>query len=139
MCQQKKTEVMVVDADPANCREVCALLGQGDYRATPLDSLADLEKYLAQQPSGVVVLDLDTVPVDNHFFRNLKKKHRGICILVVSSLPHHPGLEEAIGSHIYACLGKPLDPEELFYWLKSITEESSNSEAAGKEHPGNRG
>ncbi len=25
-----------------------------------------------------------------------------------------------MGSHIYACLGKPLDPEEFRYWMKSI-------------------
>lgn len=122
LCSQEKLEVMVIDADPASCREVCAFLGQGNYRATPLYSLADLEKHLARQQSGVVILDLDTVPVDNHFFRDLKKRHRGLCILGVSSLPYHPGLAEAMASYIYACLAKPLDMEELGYWLRSIRE-----------------
>lgn len=127
MCSQKNLEVMVIDADPASCREVCAWLGQREFRATPLHSLADLEKHLAQQPSGVVILDLDTVPVDNHFFRDLKKRHRGLCILGVSSLPYHPGLAEAMASYIYACLTKPLDMEELGYWLRIIWESQTES------------
>jgi len=120
----EKLEVMVIDADQTQCREVCAFLGQGDYRAIPLYSLADLEKHLVHQQSGVLILDLDTVPVDNHFFRDLRERHRGICILVASSLPYHPGLAEAMSSHIYASLANPLDLEELGYWLRSIRENS---------------
>jgi DNA-binding NtrC family response regulator len=127
LCGQKNLEVMVIDADQTQCREVCALLGQGDYRATPLYSLAGLEKHLARQQSGVVLLDLDTVPVDNHFFRDLKKRHRGLCILVASSLSYHPGLAEAMSSYIYASLAKPLDMEELGYWLRSIRENQRES------------
>jgi len=73
----------------------------------------------------VVLLDTDTVPVDNAFFRVLKKRYPHIHILLVSRLSYHPGLEEAMASHIYACLAKPLDPEELLYWLKSIAENLS--------------
>lgn len=127
MATGQESEVMVLDADRIRCREVCALLRRLDYRATPLHTLADLERRLPGLQAGVVLLDLDTVPVDNHFFRDLKKRHRGICILGVSSLPYHPGLEEAMGSHIYACLAKPLDPEELGYWLRSIRENSWES------------
>jgi DNA-binding NtrC family response regulator len=122
----KKPDVTVIDADPKRCREVCALLGQLNYRATPLYSLAGLEKHLQRTPSGVVILDLDTVPADNHFFRDLKNRNLGLVILGVSGRPHHPGLEEAMGSHIYACLAKPLDLEELRYWLMSISENLSD-------------
>ncbi len=125
-----KPGVWVIDADQEQCRKICALLTQLSYPATPLDALADLEKHLEGNPSGVVILDLDTVPVDNQFFRSFKKRKQGIHILVISSLPYHPGLEEAMGSYIYACLGKPLDPEELLYWLKSISESVSNQRNA---------
>jgi DNA-binding NtrC family response regulator len=124
---QKNPEVMVIDADQTRCQEVCVFLGQLDYRATPFNSLADLDKHLTHQQSGVVLLDLDTVPVDNHFFRDLRKRRRGICILVASSLPYHPGLAEAMSSYIYASLAKPLDMEELGYWLRSIRENSWES------------
>ncbi len=129
MSKLAKPGVVVIDADKKQCQETCALLRQLNYRATPLHSLGDLEKHLQRQAAGVVVLDLDTVPADNHFFRDLKKRNLGLMVLGVSSLPYHPGLEEAMGSHIYACLAKPLDLEELKYWLMSISENLSDSGA----------
>ncbi len=123
----EKPGVVVINTDPKQSQEICALLKQLNYRATSLQSLGDLEKYLQRNPLSVVILDLDTVPADNQFFRTFKRKNKDIHILSVSSLPFHPGLEEAMGSHIYACLGKPLDPEELGYWLKSITENQPDS------------
>ncbi len=120
----ERPEVMIVNADKTRGREVCVWLQRLDYQATALHSLADLERHLADHQSGVLIVDLDTVPADNHFFRDLRKRHRRICILGISSLPYHPGLEEAMGSHIYACLAKPLDMDELGYWLRSIQENS---------------
>jgi hypothetical protein len=37
-------------------------------------------------------------------------------------------LEEVIGSHLYACLMKPVDTEELSFWLKSISENLAEGE-----------
>jgi hypothetical protein len=53
--------------------------------------------------------------------------------LGISSLAYHPGREEVIGS-LYACLVKPLDTEELGYWLKTIAENLSETEpSTGRE------
>ena len=93
-----------------------------DFRPTALHSLSDLEVYLKSHPDGIVILDMDTVATDNRFFRELKRQAPGLYLLALSSRSYHPGLEEAIGSHIYACLAKPLDPEEFRYWMKSIAE-----------------
>jgi hypothetical protein len=73
-----------------------------------------------------VILDLDTVPVTSQFLRGLRKIHPQLHMLGVSKLSYHPGLEEVIGSHLFACLVKPLDVEELSFWLKSITENLSS-------------
>lgn len=117
-----KPRVAVIDTDRKRSREVCGLLGQFDFPAVPLYSLEDLQEHLEREQVGVLIVDLDTVKADNHFFRNLKKRNPDLHILCISSRPHHPGLEEAMGTHIYACLAKPLDTEELRYWLKSISE-----------------
>jgi len=122
-----KPGVVVIDADQQQCHRVVALLRQFSYRAAALYSLSEMEKHLQKNPCRVVVLDLDTVPATNNFFRAFKRKNPGIYILGLSQMPYHPGLEEAMGSHIYACLGKPLDPEELLYWLKSIPENAGSS------------
>jgi len=130
MTEPSQSAVAVVDADEQQCGKLCALLQHLDYRPTPLYSLPDLEAHLAVHPGEIVLLDVDTVPVDNRFFRELKRKAPGLYLLALSSRSYHPGLEEAMGSHIYACLAKPLDPEEFRYWLKAIAENMAALKAA---------
>jgi DNA-binding NtrC family response regulator len=122
MSDLSKLAVAVADADEQQCWKSCALLQQLDYQATPLYSLPGLEVYLKNQPNGILILDVDNLAVDNRFFRELKRQAPGLYVLALSSQSYHPGLEEAMGSHIYACLAKPLDLEEISYWMKSIAE-----------------
>ncbi len=121
-----KPGVVVIDADRERCRSICDLLTRQSYRATPVYSLDNLEEHLGRLSPKVLILDLDTVLADNRFFRTFKRKNPDGQVLVASSLSYHPGLEEAMGSHIYACLAKPLDQEELLYWLRSIFESLPN-------------
>jgi DNA-binding NtrC family response regulator len=122
MVESSKPAVAVVDADEKQCGRLCEMLRQFDYRATPVHSLPDLEAHLEAHPDQVALLDMDSVVADNRFFRELKRKVPGVYVLALSGRSYHPGLEEAMGSHIYACLGKPLDPQEFLYWMKSIGE-----------------
>ncbi len=115
-------KVAVVDADEQNCRELCALLMQAGVAVAPLFSLGDLPEHLRREQVAVVIVDLDTLPVNNNFFRSLKKQYPHLHVLCLSSRTHHPGLKEAMGSHICASLAKPLNSEELFYWLKAVSE-----------------
>jgi DNA-binding NtrC family response regulator len=115
-------KVAVVDADVQNCQELCALLEQASIPVAPLYSLENLREQLSKEQVRVLIVDLDTLAVDNNFFRNLKKHNPDLSILCLSSRTYHPGLEEAMGSHICASLAKPLNSEELFYWLKAIAE-----------------
>jgi DNA-binding NtrC family response regulator len=117
-----RLNMAVVDADEQNCRELSALLEQANVPVAPLYSLEALSEHLNREQVGVLIVDLDTLPVNNNFFRSLKKKYANLHILCLSSRTHHPGLEEAMGSHIYASLAKPLNSEELFFWLKSIAD-----------------
>jgi DNA-binding NtrC family response regulator len=114
--------VAVVDADEKYCQELCAMLEQASIPVAPLYSLENLHEHLSKEQVKVLIVDLDTLPVDNNFFRNLKKQDPDLSILCLSSRTYHPALQEAMGSHIYASLAKPLNVEELFYWLKTIAE-----------------
>jgi DNA-binding NtrC family response regulator len=114
--------VAVVDADVGSGRELCALLEQARIAAQPLHSLEDLMGKLEQESIGVVVIDLDSLPVNNAFFRSLRKRRPDVAILCLSSRTHHPDLQEAMSTHIYASLTKPLNAEELLYWLKTVAE-----------------
>jgi len=87
-----------------------------------MDSLVNLETRMQETASSVVILDLDTLPLDNRYIRHLKRQKEKVYIIGLSSRPFHPELQEAVSTHIYACLGKPVDTDELVYWLKSINE-----------------
>ncbi len=112
--------IVVLDADKKQSRELCAMLEERNYRVIPLYSLPDLEKSIKATGSQVVIIDLDTLPVDKRLFRKLKRIEPDLNIMVLSSRPFHPELEEAMSRHIYACLSKPVDEEELNYWIKSL-------------------
>jgi DNA-binding NtrC family response regulator len=117
-----KLNVAVADADIRHCREICGLLEQAGIPVGQVSSLEDLSEHLKREQVGVLIVDLDTLPVNNSFFRSLKKQYPNLHILCLSSRPYHPDLEEAMGAHICASLAKPLNSEELFYWLKAIAE-----------------
>jgi DNA-binding NtrC family response regulator len=114
--------VAVVDTEEPQCRELCALLEEAGIQAVALVALEGLRQRLKKEQVGVLIVDLDTLPVDNNFFKSLKKQNPRLHILCLSSLTYHPGLKEAMGSYIYASLAKPLNTEELLYWLKAIAE-----------------
>ncbi len=113
-------EILVLDANKNQCRTLCAVLEEWHYKAIPVYTLLSLEGYIKESASPVVIIDLDTLPVEKRTFRKLKRLKPSLCIMGLSSLPFHPELEEAMSSHIYACLKKPVDEEELIFWIKSL-------------------
>lgn len=38
----------------------------------------------------------------------------------ISSRAFHPELEEVVSNHIYECISKPIDEDELVFWIKSL-------------------
>ncbi|HAY40077.1 MAG TPA: hypothetical protein DCY53_12540 [Desulfobacteraceae bacterium] len=112
--------IVVLDANKKQCQGICSFLDELNYRATPMHSVKDLSEFIQEGQCGLLILDLDTIEVDKTLFRKLKRTKPSLCIVGLSSRSFHPELEEAMSSHIYACLGKPLDEEELLYWVKSL-------------------
>ena len=64
-----RLKVAVVDADKQNCRAICALLEQANIPVASMNTLKVLADYLKREPVAVLIIDLDTFPVDNTFFR----------------------------------------------------------------------
>lgn len=112
--------IVVVDGDEEQCRGLCATLEREHYSTTAFHSLLNLEREIQETGRRVVILDLDTLPVNNRLFRTLRRTNPGVCIIGLSSRPFHPELKEAMSQHIYACLSKPVDDEELIFWVKSL-------------------
>ena len=125
----KEKEVIVLDTDTTQSQNLVAFLKDNAYTATPMDSLANMDQYMAQTDCHMaqtdcraVVLNLDNIPVTNKILRDLKRKKPSINIIAHSKRQFHPELEEALREYISVCLAEPVDTDELYYWLKSIFE-----------------
>ena len=115
-----KQQIVVVDADKKQADHLCSMLEEQEYRAVRSESLTHVDQSITANSSRVVIVDLDTLPVDNHKLRYLKRTHPSLRVIAVSASRFHPELEESMSSHIYACMCKPIDPDELAYLLRSI-------------------
>ncbi|NNL75902.1 MAG: hypothetical protein HKO68_06170 [Desulfobacterales bacterium] len=122
-----KKSIMVLDADKGQCQELCRLLEKGQFKATPQYSTDKLETHIEDSGCQAIFWDIDTVPADNRTVRDLTIKFPGIYFFCLSKHPFHPELQDAICYHIYACLNRPVDPDELFYFLRSINENETKS------------
>ena len=117
--------VAVLDTDPEQAQALCNLLEQAAYGSSVAGDLAELETKLANRPYLAVMIDVDTVVIDNRTMRELTLRHPGVYFFCLSHRRFHPELKDAICYHIYACLNKPVNPDELFYLLRSINEKDS--------------
>jgi DNA-binding NtrC family response regulator len=128
--REKKT-VLVLDADKKQCRQLCRLITTSQYKAIALYSFHNLEKTITESACLAIFWDFDTVPIENRIIRDLTINFPGVYFFGLSSRPFHPELQDAICYHIYACINRPIDADELFYWLRSIHEDEINAENEG--------
>ncbi len=115
-----KVPIIVLASDIEQLKELRTALAAGSYRIIECESCANLSGLISDSGSSVVILDLDSVSVDNRFLRHLKADNPGLSVLTISGQKLHPELRESISSYIHACLSKPLDADELKFWLRSI-------------------
>jgi DNA-binding NtrC family response regulator len=118
--------ILVVDADKEQCQELCCMLEERHYRTIPIYSMSNLHRWIQESGCIVVLLDIDTISVDNRVVRELTVKNPGVYFLALSKHRYNPELRDAICYHIYACMNKPVDPDELFYLLKSIYQDEAD-------------
>ena len=122
-----KNYILVLGGDQNQCHQMCTLLENRQFRAKPIDSIRNLKECLSGDECLSVLIDIDTISVDNRTIRDLTARFPGVYFFGLSEQPFHPELHEAICYHIYACINKPVDPDELFYWLRSIGNNETRS------------
>lgn len=131
--------VILVEAGSEEPPELTTTLESNGFQVLRCRSIWDLEALGEEKDRLVVILDLDSALVTNRLLRDVKRKHSALQIIGISSRPFHPELREAIATHIYACLCKPVDPDDLIYLVKSIfcnaTNSEGNPEQKGMEDP----
>ena len=118
-----KKKIVLLAADPDSMKELSSILNSQNYAHTEVHALSSLEALFDSDRYVAVVIDIDSVQVDNRTIRNMALKYTGIRFLCTSRDRFHPELKDAICYHMYACLNKPVDPDELLYWIKCIYQE----------------
>ncbi len=115
-----KKEILVLDPDERQSRNLRDLLTDHDYTTISMNSLLNMDQYIEENDCRALILNLDNVAVTNKVFRELKRKKPLLNIIALSKRQFHPELEEALREYISVCLAKPVDSDELVYWLKTI-------------------
>lgn len=95
------------------------------YRVILSENLEDHGPKQDWQKQIIALIDLDSIAVDNHTIRRLALRYPQLHFLCMSHKRLHPDLKEAISNYFYACLAKPLDFDELLYWLKCIEDNAA--------------
>jgi len=85
-----------------------------------MHSLARMESYVHNNTFEAVIIDINTAPVDNQIIKELITKNPNSFLFFLSKDRFHPHLRESLGSHVFACISKPIDLEEIFYCLNVI-------------------
>lgn len=120
-----KHEVVVLDADKTQSKNICKMLETNNYKAASVHSLPDFDGYNENNLCRALILNLDNILVTNKSLKRLKGKKPLLNIIAVSERQFHPELEESLREYISVCLERPVDEEELMYWLKTVFENNS--------------
>ena len=123
-----KKEVIVLDADEKQRLNLCDLLTDHTYTTISMTTFSNMDQYFEENDCRAIILNLDTSSVTNKILRDLKRKNPLINIIAFSERQYHPELEEALRDYISVCLAKPVDPDELFYWLRCVFENDEEVE-----------
>ena len=121
-----KKMVVVLDADQKQCNALCSLLTDNNYQTKPMSMLSELEEQLEQNDCQAAIVNLDNISMTNKSFRTLNQKKPAMSIIALSERQFHPELEESLREYISVCLTKPIDSDELLFWLKGIFENAEH-------------
>ena len=123
-----KRKVILISKQSKEQNQIDAVLLKNGYKSHLIENVESLGVQLTDLSCNCVIFDLDSVNIDNRTIRELTIQYPHIYFLCLSKDRFHPELKDAICYHIYACLTKPLDYDELIYWLRCIDiEMDSNS------------
>lgn len=128
MTTRNRKTVILISRKSDELHEIRQTLEENRYAAHVVENIASLDKALAEMSADCVILDLDALDIDNPTIRKLTIQYPRIYFLCMSKNRFHPELKDAICYHIYACLTKPLDHDELLYWLRCIENDAASPE-----------
>ena len=125
--------VTVLSSNREESQDLCRLLDNYDFKPWKVFSIAELDKALKESNAHVLVMDIDAISLTKSFINQLKVDFPKLKVLSLSKNRFHPDLKEIIPRYVHACLSKPIDAEELIFWLQSIEKDSVKDKEANNE------
>ena len=122
-----KKKVILISRKSKEVTRIDIVLAKNDYKSYLIEDIETLDRELTDIQCNCVILDLDSISIDNRMIRELTIKYPHIYFLCMSKDRFHPELKDAICYHIFACLTKPIDYDELLYWLRCIDNETDSN------------
>lgn len=120
--------ILLMNADPEESAGIAHLLKEADFKTQSVKTSSELKKKRENASFTAVIMDLDSLALDNRSIKELALQFPDVPFLCISKERFHPELKDSIRDHIYACLTKPIDPDELNYWLKCLRKDDRNPE-----------
>ena len=126
--------IIFVAEDQNQADNLCHVLHIHNYNTKHLQSFEMFNGLPENETMAAVIIDLDNDAISNIDIRNFKRANPYIPLLAVSGKLFHPELQESMQSHIFACVSKPVDLDELIFLLNSALENgvSSINQTKGK-------
>jgi DNA-binding NtrC family response regulator len=125
--EKTRKPVFILNAEPEESDGIARLLEMANCPTQTVRTPSRLKELLKKNACMAVIMDIDSVAVDNRTIRELASAFPAIPLLCLSKERFHPELKDSIRDLVYACLTKPIDPVELSYWIKCIREDSPHN------------
>lgn len=118
ICREMRKTVLILSTDESQSRPVYGMLANVGFRPEVKSDCSLLAEKLNGNSVAAIILDLDGACPDNKMIRRFKQKNPSIALFGMSANTFHPALKESLEKHIFACMLKPVDPDELLFLLK---------------------
>ncbi len=116
--------ILIIGSGDMNDRGYMTLLTRPPFNVDVFDSVDQLPTGFDIRLYRAIFIDLDRKIPPKTTLATWRKQNGTLKILGLSSKSFHPDLSEIIGQHLFACLKKPVDEEELIFLLKSSIDAS---------------
>ncbi|MFZ0448119.1 MAG: hypothetical protein WAL98_02665 [Desulfatiglandaceae bacterium] len=120
-----KCDVFVVGAEPRTLEQLKSACLPMPYNLRAISTLEGAKTAIEKdgKPTNAILVDFDGLQVNNSLLRIFRRSLPDTYIIGISTKHFHPELAESLREYIYACLPKPVDPDELCFFLRSIFED----------------
>ena len=118
--QQLSALNIAVLSSPAEAGHLESLVAATPHRMRCFTSLESLAGYLDTPPVHVALLDIETAPLTQDQVLSLASRYPNTVLFCLSRRTLHPELKKSIQDVFFACIAKPVQHDELHFFLNCI-------------------